>query len=210
MRNVTLSVRSALATGLTVTAMTLGLVLSRTPVVLAGTNGVPADFAVTFLRHGGTLCQRGGTLPAGTVAIRASLSANAGPRVSLQVLSGSRVITAGERGAGWGTDETVTVPVARVARTIHDTRVCATVGQAAEPIQVNGERVQTVAGGAAVWLRLEYLRQGSASWVSLATSVAHRMGLAHAPAGTWVSFPLVAAMLLVCVLVSRLLLSDPT
>jgi hypothetical protein len=176
MRNVTLSVRLALAAGLTVTAIAFGLVLAQTPLVLAGTNGVPADFAVTFLHRGGTFCQRGGTLPVGTVAIRVSLSANAGPRVSLQALSGSRVIAAGERGAGWGTDETLTVPVARVARTVGDARVCVTVGQAAEPIQVNGARVQTAGSGEAVWLRLEYLRHGAASWASLAASVAHRMG----------------------------------
>lgn len=209
MRNVTLSVRLALATGLAVTAIALGLVLSQTPLVLAGTNGVPASFAVTFLHRGGTFCQRGGTLPAGTVAIRVSLSANAGPHVSLQALSGSRTIATGERAAGWGTDETVTVPVARVARTVGDARVCVTAGQAAEPIQVNGARVQTAGGGEVVWLRLEYLRHGAASWASLAASVAHRMGLAHAPAGTWVVFPLLAAMLAVCVLASRLLLTDP-
>jgi hypothetical protein len=34
------------------------------------------------------------------------------------------------------------------------------------------------------------------------------MGLAHAPAGTWLVFPLLAAMLAVCVLASRLLISD--
>ncbi|HEV3034998.1 MAG TPA: hypothetical protein VGX72_09425 [Solirubrobacteraceae bacterium] len=208
MRNATLSVRLALATGLTVTAIALGLVLSQTPLVLAGTNGVSAGFAVSALSHGGTFCQRGGTLPAGTVAIRVSLSANAGPRVSLQALSGSRVVATGERGAGWGIDETVTVPVARVATTVRDTRVCATVGQPAEPIQVNGTQVRTAAGGEAVWLRLEYLRHGTASWASLAASVAHRMGLAHAPAGTWLVFPLLAAMLAVCVLASRLLISD--
>jgi hypothetical protein len=209
MRNLTLSVRLALAMGLTVTAIALGLVLSQTPLVLAGTNGVPADPAVTYLRHGGILCQGGGTLPADTVAVRVSLSANAGPRVSLRALSGSRVVAEGERGAGWGTDETVTVPVARVPRTIRDTRVCATVAQAAEPIQVNGATVQT-AGGEAVWLRLEYLRHGPTSWASLAASVAHRMGLAHAPGGTWVVFALIAAMVGVCVLASRLILSDLT
>jgi hypothetical protein len=208
MRNVTLSVRLALATGLTVTATTLGLVLSQTPLVLAGTNAVPANSAITFLRQGGTLCQRGGAVPAGTVAIRLSLSANAGPRVSLRALSGSRLVATGERGAGWGTDETVTVPVTHVAKTVRATRVCAMVGQAAEPIQVNGARVHTSAGGEVVWLRLEYLRHGSASWASLAASVARRMGLAHAPAGTWVAFALIAAMVAVCALTARLILSD--
>jgi hypothetical protein len=208
MRNVTLSVRLALATGLTVTAIALGLVLSQTPLVLAGTNGVPADLAVTYLRHGGTLCQRGGTLPAGTVAIRVSLSANAGPQVSLRAVSGSRVLATGERDAGWGTDETLTIPIARVSRTIRETRVCATVGQGAEPTQVNGARVQAAGGGEEVWLRLEYLRHGAASWASLAASVAHRMGLAHAPGGTWVVFGLLVAMLAVCVLSARLILSD--
>lgn len=210
MRNVTLSVRLALATGLTVTAMTLGLVLSRSPLVLAGTNGVRAGLAVTYVQRPTSFCQQGGTLPAGTVAIRVSLSANAGPSVSLLALSGSRVIAVGERGAGWGTDETVTVPVARVASAHRETRVCVTVAQGPEPIQVNGARVQTAGGGEAVWLRLEYMRRSSASWASLVGSVAQRMGLAHAPAGTWVAFALVAAMLCVGVLASRLLLAEGT
>jgi hypothetical protein len=209
MRNVTLSVRLALATGLTVTAMTLGLVLSQTPLVLAGTNGVPAGFDVANVQRPTSFCQQGGTLPAGTVAIRVSLSANAGPTVSLRALSGSRVIATGERSAGWGTDETVTIPVARVASTYRDTRVCVTADQGPEPIQINGARVQT-GGGEAVWLRLEYLRRSSASWASLVGSVAHRIGLAHAPAGTWVALALVAAMLCVGVLASRLILSEET
>ncbi|HLM85442.1 MAG TPA: hypothetical protein VK272_04550 [Solirubrobacteraceae bacterium] len=204
----TLRVRLALATALTATIATLGVVLSRAPLVLAGTDGIPAKSAVTFIHRSETRCQGGGTLPAGTVAIRVSLSANAGPGVSLWALSGSRVITRGERGAGWGTDETVTVPVQRVPETVGGTSVCVAIGPPAEGIQVNGAPVQTSAGGRAIWLRLEYLRPGTRSWASLAASVARHMGIGHTPGGAWAAFSAIAAMLAVCVIVSRALLSD--
>ena len=203
-----LRVRLALATALLATVAMLGVVLSRAPLLLAGTNRIPAKPAVTFIRHSETRCQGGGTLPAGTRAIRVSLSANAGPSVSLRVLSGSRLITSGERGAGWGTDETVTVPVRRVPATIGDVRVCAAIGRAAEPIQVNGAPVRTSSGAEAIWLRLEYLRPGSASWASLAAVVARHMGVGHAPGGVWVALLVIAAMSAVCILVSRAVLSD--
>jgi hypothetical protein len=187
-------VRLALAAGLTVMAIALGVVLSNEPLSVAGTNGIPANFAVTFIHGSEVRCQAGGTLPQGTTAIRVSLSANIGPRVGLRVLSGSTVVTEGSRDAGWGVDETVTVPVGRVARTIPDPRICTAIGAAVEPIQVNGAQTRTPTGGQAVLLRMEYLHPGPSSWLSLASSVARvpgdrghdrrvRTGLACGPAG---------------------------
>jgi hypothetical protein len=138
-------VRLALAAALAVTAAALAAVLMRPPLTaVAGSNGIPADPAVAFIRRGDVVnCQPGGTVPKGTEAIRVSLSANIGPKVSLKVLSGSTVVTEGERDAGWGADETVTVPVARVARSIPEAGICTTVGLVVEPVQVNGTRVRT-------------------------------------------------------------------
>ncbi len=202
------SVRLALVAGLTVTAITLAVVLSRSPLTVAGTNGVPANFRVGSIHRSKAGCQRGGTLPRGTTAIRVSLAANVGPRVSLKALSGSTVVTEGEREAGWGNDETVTVPVKRVPRTIHRARICAMIGPAVEGIQANGERVRTPAGGPAVRLRMEYLRPGPSSWLSLASSVARHMGLARTPGGAWVGYVAIAVMIAVCALASRLVLRE--
>jgi Predicted membrane protein (DUF2142) len=205
-----LSVRIALAAGLAAAAAALGLVLTRPPLnVVAGSNGVPAQPAVGFIGGGDvSVCQPGGTVPAGTEAVRVSLSANTGPRVGLKVLSGSTVVTEGEQPAGWGVDEILTVPVRRVGRTIPEARVCATIGLVVEPAQVNGTRVRTAGGGHTVWLRMEYLRPGPRSWLSLAGSIADRMGIAHAPGGPRVAWLTVAAMLAAALLAVRLLLRE--
>src|SRR6202043_813748 len=69
-----------------------------------------------------------------------------------------------------------------------------------------GALVQTT-GGRAPMFRVEYLRPGHSSWWSLASSVARRMGLGHAAAGTWIVFLLIALMITVVTLASRLILS---
>lgn len=191
-------------------ATALAVVLSRSPLTVAGTNSIPANPAIAFIKGGSSGCQVSGTLPAGTTAIRISASANTGPRVTLKVLSGTSVITEGERDAGWGVDETVTVPVKRVARTIPNTDTCVAFGPAIESIQINGARVPATAGGGrgGVRLRIEYLRPGHSSWWSLSSSVARRMGLGHAPGGTWIVFLLIALMITVATLASRLVLRE--
>jgi len=213
------SVRVALAVGLALIAIAVGVVLSRSPVTVAGTNSVPAHQAVAFIKGGGSGCQPSGTLPSGTSAIRISASANTGPRVTLKVLSGPLVITQGERDAGWGVDETVTVPVKRVPRTIPEANICIAFGPAIEAIQVNGVPAPVfTAGGEAgggfrfrgrgVRFRIEYLRPGAASWWSLASSVARHMGFGHAPAGTWIVFLFIALMITIATLASRLILRE--
>jgi hypothetical protein len=99
-----------------------------------------------------------------------------------------------------------------VPRTIPNTRICIAFGPAVEPIEINGAQVQTTTAsgstGRAVRFRVEYLRVGHSSWLSLASSVAHRMGLGHAPSGTWIVFLLIALMITVAALASRLILRE--
>ncbi len=203
-----LRVRLGLAAGLVATAVALVVVLTRAPLVVAGSNDVTANFAITFTRGNERVCQPGGTVPRGTEAIRVSLSPNIGPRVSLELTAGSRTITDGTRAAGWGVDETVTVPVKRVARTSANTRICTTIGPAVEGVQVNGERVEEPGARPTYRLRMEYLRPGSSSWTTLASSIASHMGLAHAPTGAWPAYLAIFAMLAVCVIASRLVLRE--
>lgn len=169
---------------------------------------MPANLAVTFIHGGAVGCEGAGTIPAGTQAIRVSLSANTGPSVGLKVFSGSTVVASGESGAGWGIDETVTVPVKRVPRAIAGARICTTVGPTVEPLQVNGLLVRTRAGARAVLLRMEYLRPGPRSWLSLAPSAARQMGLDRAPGGTWVAYLALAVMLIVAALATRLVIRE--
>jgi hypothetical protein len=203
-----LAVRLGLVLGLAALVAALAFVLTSSPLVVAGTNDVPNGGAITFIRKSETQCQTRGTLPQGTEAARVSLSANTGPKVVLQVFSGSTLVTEGTRAAGWGVDETVTVPVRRVTRTIVDPRVCVNVGPMVEPIQVNGARVRTSTGHTAALLRIEYLRPGPRSWLSLVSATAGRMGLDRAPSGAWVAYLAIAVMLALAFLASRLLLQE--
>jgi hypothetical protein len=203
----TTAVRIALATGLLTIVVALVVVLSGSPLAVAGTDGIPANQIAEFLPGNATNCQSGGTLPQGTTAIRLSFSANIGPWVNVEALSGSTVVTEGRRAAGWGIDETVTVPVRRVSRTVDNVRICTTTGPVVEPLQVNGVVVKTP-GTNTIFMRTEYLRPRSASWLSLAPSVARDMGLAHAPGGTWVAYAVIAVMLAVVAIASRMVLRE--
>ncbi|HTD07506.1 MAG TPA: DUF2142 domain-containing protein [Solirubrobacteraceae bacterium] len=198
-------VRLAMAVGLTALAVALIVVLTRSPLTLAGSNGIPANVAVAFTGKAEVTCEDGGTVPQGTQAIRVSLSANTGPQVNVDVFSGSKLVTEGERDSGWGIDETVTVPVKRVARTITNAHICTKIGVPVEPLQINGAKVRTPAGPTAILLRMEYLRPGTRSWLSLAAPAASAIGLVHAPGGSWVAYLLIAAMLVVTFLAMRLI-----
>ncbi|HZL16118.1 MAG TPA: hypothetical protein VFG23_00105 [Polyangia bacterium] len=202
----------ALAGGLALVAVAVGGTLSRPPVIIAGTNSVAAQLAAGHTRGDTRGCQQGGTLPGGTAAIRLSLSANVGPKVALNVRLGSRVVTRGERDAGWGEEETVSVPVARVARTTPGVVVCTTVGPTIESLQINGTPKRPTPSGALglrdVLLRIEYLRPGHRSWWSLASSVAYHMGLGHAPSGAWIVFLLLVLMFAVAALASQLVVRE--
>jgi hypothetical protein len=132
--------------------------------------------------------------------------------VAVRVLSGSQVITRGTRQAGWGIDESVTIPVKRVPRTITNATLCVAFGKALEEIEINGTAEPTTLPngrpGKAVRFRIEYLVEGRSSWWSLASTVAHRMGFGHAPSGTWIVFVLIALTLTVTAVASRLLLRE--
>jgi Predicted membrane protein (DUF2142) len=200
-----LRVRLALAVGLTALATALGVVLlAGSPVTVAGTDGVPVRGTVAYLPGGQVVCQPGGVVPQGTDAVRISLGANAGPTVGVRITSGYTLVSEGSRGAGWGITESVTVPVRRVARTVSDTSVCATLGAAVEPIAANGELVAR----RDVRLRTEYLRPGSDSWLALAGSIAGHMGIGRAPSGTWVAYLVIALVLAVSLVVVRALLRE--
>ena len=197
------SVRSAIALGLTVILVAIAVVLSRSPIAVIATNSVPLRQATSLFKKT-TRCQNGGKLPAGTTAIRLSLSANIGPALSLKAYSGSRLLTQGSVRAGWGVDETVTVPVTPLTHAVGNPLICVAVGTPFETVQVNGtELASTSAGFAGVALRMEYLRPGDHSWLSLASSIAQHLGLGHAAPGTWIVFLSLALVGTLIALVAR-------
>jgi hypothetical protein len=191
--------RISLAIGLGLTALALGLTLTRSPPRLARTNWVPEEVVLASVYQGASACQADEELPHGTSAIRLSLQAVIGPRVTVEARSDGHAIAHGSRGAGW-TAGSVTVPVASPPRTVDPVTICYTVGPTRGPLDVYGARTPpTVAlhGGEGASLggrmKIEYLRAGSSSWWSRMLSVARRIGLGHAAGGTWLA--LMAALL---------------
>jgi hypothetical protein len=217
-------VRIALAVGLALALLALGVVLSRSPLTVVGTNAShlnanpfrtsasPLNASVQVPKRGSNTCQQVLELPEGTSAIRVSATANVGPRVTLSALSGPTVITHGTRGAGWGIAESVTVPVQPTPRAIANANICLAFGPAAIG-RAFLYGVWTLNGPpdlphSAVTPRFEYLRPGPASWWSLAPSVITRMGFGHAPSGTWVVFVVLGLMITLATLAVRLVLRE--
>lgn len=204
----------ALAVALALIAAALGVTLSGSPLVVARANSTsPAGpLAETYSAAGA--CQAGEVLPAGTSAIRLTLSSDAGPRVRVSVLSGSHVITSGTAASGW-TSGAVTVPVRPVARAASNVRICFGLGPTREQVAIVGSPTSRVVAAIASQgralpgrIRIEYLRAGDSSWWSLASSVARRMGLGRAPAGAWIALLPLALMGIVVLTTSRLILRE--
>lgn len=209
------SVKIALAVGLGITALAIGVVLSQSPLTVAATNSVATEDTLATTNLSVSSCQVGERLPAGTVAIRLSLGAFTGPRVTVKALAGNRVVTSGQRGSGWD-GLVVTVPVKAVSQTISPVSICfaftlagdevltaygTRAGPAATAHRGNGE-------GLKGRVRIDYLKEGQSSWLALVPSVAKRMGLGRAWSGTGIVFLVLVLMLASTVLASRLILRE--
>jgi hypothetical protein len=194
----------ALVTGLALLAIALVITLSGSPLVVTHTNAIPANEPILEAGSASNACQAGEALPAGTTAIRLTLVAATGPRVSLDVLSGGRVLASGVTAGGW-TSGAVTVPVKALSHSVAPVRICFKLGPSAETVQLGGSRTSATTAarnlsGAPLPGRftVEYMRRGDSSWWSLAKTAARHMGLGRAPSGTWVA--LLVALLMGTVL----------
>jgi hypothetical protein len=193
-------VRVALAAGLALTALALAVTLTASPATTASTSPITVDTQLTGTQHGLSVCQAEETLPRGTTALRFSLRALIGPRIAVKALAHGRVITAGERAPGWTAGD-VTVPVARVARTVAHAQVCLAFALSDETVDIGGGRTSPAraartANGQVLpgRIKIEYLRPGERSWWSLALSTARHLGLGRAWAGTWVALLVLTLM----------------
>jgi hypothetical protein len=191
------AVRITVVLGLALTTVALAVTLARAPLVIAGTNSIQSAVKLTS-GESITACQANEVLPRGTSAIRLSLEALIGPKVTVTVRAGTLTLARGARNAGWKAAD-VTVPVGRVRHTTPHVQVCFALAPSYTPVIVLGERTrQAVAASTAEGplpgrVSVEYMRQGDRSWLSLASSVAQRMGLGHAGSGAWIAL-LVAAL----------------
>lgn len=208
------SVRIALALAATLTALAIALTLQGAPMSVAATNGIPDAGELATTQRSTHACQGSETVPAGTTAVRLTLAAEIGPRVTLTVTSAGHAITHGIRGQGW-TGAAVTVPVQRVSHTTRKAEICFALARPLEMIELFGKH--TSGASALVGphgerlpgrLGVEYLRSGTSSWLSLLPSIAKRMGLGHAWGGTWIVFALAGAMAAAAALMAWLALSE--
>jgi hypothetical protein len=190
----------ALAAGLALMAIAIGVTLTRSPPIVAWSDSTPLNGAIAHTRTSARACQGDETLPRGASAVRLSLYAVYGPRLSVAVLSGERVLTSGALGAGW-TAEAVTVPLRPLRHGASHVKLCFALGPTSELIGMIGSpagpgEATTTGDGHRLGgrMRIEFVRPGRRSWLSLASSVARRMGLGHTAAGTWVVLLLAAVM----------------
>ncbi len=189
-------IKVALAVGLTLIAIAVVVTLTRTPLTVAG-RGTPPEHTLVSSTTPAAACQGGETLPRNTTAMRLSITSALGPRVSVQVFAGSRIVSHGAVPPGWS-DASVTVPIAPLPHTVAPVKVCFAMTLLNGRVAMRGSRTgraqaaQSQEGALPGRMNIEYLRPGGSSWWSQATTVAERLGLGRAAAGTWNAFLVMA------------------
>jgi hypothetical protein len=190
-------IKIVLAGGLALTAIAVFVALLHSPAMVIATNGVPATVPLGGATEDVGACQAGETLPAGTSAIRIALEATTGPRVSVKVIEGTRVITGGTEGPGWY-GSVVTVPIRALRRAFPHAKVCFQTSLLTGEIAMFGARtlpsIAASANGKALpgRVRISYLKPSDQSWWSLAGSVIEHLSLGRAASGTWIVLPIAA------------------
>jgi hypothetical protein len=206
-------VKLALVAGLSAGIIAIVVTLLGSPIAIARIN-VPGDVFVGEASQVTRECQSGEVLPRETTAVRLRTYAFLGPRVTVEVLEHGRVIAHGARGSGW-TGGAVTVRVNRLSATKSGVKLCFTLYiNGHETIEYAGQRLTGALaargpdGPLEGRVRVEDLRPGSASWLSITPEVARRMGIGHAASGTWSVFLVIALMGGLLALCSRLILRE--
>jgi hypothetical protein len=204
----------ALAAGLALLAVAIGLTLLHSPRSVAASNGSPLEEnRIALATRGATYCQAHELLPARTSAIRLSLLAFAGPSVHVVVLAGGHQITSGVQGSGW-TSRVVTVPLRALPHAVPDVTVCVSFSLHDEHVFVFGEPTSAAMaahdGNRALLGRMwiEYLRPGTRSWASLAPTIVDHMALGRAVSGIGIVFLALALLVAIAVLTSGLALRE--
>lgn len=180
--------------------LTLILVLSASPLVVAYANPVPPDQPIFTAPGGAGACQDGEKVPAHVSAVRLIAVAVVGPRVHVTVGANGRTLASGTTASGW-TSGAVTVALAPLDRPLAAARICFSFGPSAEAVEVGGSASAPAVAARTLDGRVlpgrftvEYMRPSSASWWSSIDTVARRLGLGHAPSGSWLAVGLLLAM----------------
>jgi len=121
----------------------------------------------------------------------------------------------GERGTGW-TGSVLTIPVRPLARSYADVRVCVSIDLAGdERVEIFGTHtkpsVAALAGNGQALkgrMQIEDMRPGSRTWWSLAALVARHMGFGNFAGGAWNVVLVLALVVAIAAVSSRLILRE--
>ena len=194
-------------------AVAATVVLAQSPLTVAGTNSISAAQYIELEKGHLNTCQPSGALPRGTSAIRIGIEGRSfSPAVTVKILKGPHVLKEGQQVAGRGATPTVTVHVNHLTQAVNGAQICTTVTPTGETLRFYGKPKRSPASNANqlqnAELHMEYLRPRSKSWWSSASSIAYHMGLGHTPSGAWVVFLVLALILAVIIIASRLTLEE--
>ncbi|HEY2718305.1 MAG TPA: hypothetical protein VGI52_01645 [Solirubrobacteraceae bacterium] len=179
----------------------------------AGTNLTADAGYVVPLQAGGQLCEPGELVPGDTGALRLSVSSGAalGPPLDVTVGVGMHPIAVGHLAAGWHSGA-VSIPVSRVRETQQGATICL-VNRGSHSVSFGGSvpdaDFYVVLDGKPLSgrMRVEYMRPGSESWLTLLGTLTHRFSLAKADVVRhWAAPAVLVLMLLAVVLAGRTIL----
>ncbi len=165
-----MSVRALVALGVAALLVALGVTLAQSAPRQAGTNSVTEVARAAELKRGGRVCQAGEIIPedAGRLRLLVGTFGKPVPELRVTVTGPDGPLTSGRLAAG-AKEGHVEIPLRRVAQTTPGSEVC---------IRVGPQR--TVLYGQPPRLRLDWLREGSESWLAMIPTVAHRFALGKA------------------------------
>ncbi|HEY3827725.1 MAG TPA: hypothetical protein VGL57_00885 [Solirubrobacteraceae bacterium] len=206
-------IRLVLWTALLLIALAVAATLARAPQTVAATNGVPLALTLTGTTSDTRVCQARERLPQDTSTVRLGLFALLGPKITLQIFTGPRLITEGTRAAGWDATE-VAVAVKKTTRSISPATLCfgltdvnsevSLIGNRVAPALAMTERGKPLPGRISV----EYAQPGRTSWWSSAGTAVRDLGFEHALVGIWSVLLIAALTMAIVVLSSWLILRD--
>jgi hypothetical protein len=194
----------ALAVGVLLIAIAAGVTLSRAPLIQVRENTPFTHHELVTTSEDSGACQAEEVLPQDTEALRLGLTSVLGPKVAVEVLSGRTVLARGVHPGGWE-GASVTIPVRPLPAVVAPVEVCFQISLLNGPVGMLGwPSSRAMAARAAHHtlpgrMHIEYLRTGTKSWWSMASTTAYHLGLGRAAAGTWnalLALGLVAALAL--------------
>ena len=183
-----MTARGVAAVGVLVIVAFFAVLLTQRDARLSGTNLTANRELVALLEGGQQACQDQELLPGDTAALQLNVGVTgAGPPLSATVTGpDGATLTRGRLAPGWRRGE-IRIPVARVASSVEDVRVCIrndAPAQGGRAIDLGGQAFELgqsteVAGKLQEnqHVRIDYLRPGRESWLRLTPTIVSRFSL---------------------------------